>query len=308
MEYEIFTKKDGKKYVVFKNASFASSKNYNGVHFDPLEVFSVDHAPDEFNQSHISDKVIQAKFNTGVESKIEGKLLRFFADIESDDDYVVENVDKVSGFSPELVKVNQPAVRGNERFYGNGDLQWKRTAVLFGEEPGFVGADQFDLERFSVTQGDDIVIIEKFDKEEEEPEHKGDESTQEETKDATNTTDEQVKPEAEEANEDAKAETDTEAKRAEAKGEEFNLKEDLKEQYSYITMEIKQLTERLGDLEIALKALTDEGESFDKVQKALVEPKQAKRIDVEDNVKFSKGAETGSTEKELAEIYKSMKI
>jgi hypothetical protein len=279
MEYEIFTKKDGKKYVVFKNATFASSKNYNGAHFDPLEIFAIDVAPNEFNQSHKQDKTLKAEFTNKVEPKIEGRLLRFTSDIMSDDEYVVENADKVTGFSPELFKVNEPAVRGDERFYANGDLQWKRTAILFGEKAGFVGADQFDLEKFDVTEGDDIVLVETKPVEDEQETATTEDDDTQETKEAVDQADKKVDGEDKPANEEAQGEE---------KSEEF-----------------KALEARVADLEAKLVKETKEQETFDKIKAEAVQSKQATKIDVEDAEEFSKGAKQGKgTEAQLAEIYK----
>ena len=159
MKIEKFSK-DGKPGVRFKNAVFAASKNHNGAHFDPLEVFKVDLAPELFNADHNPAETVEAQFESTITPNIEGKLLKFSADIVSYDPNVVDNADKVSGFSPELSVVNQPAKRGNERFYATGDLTWTGTAVLFGEKPGFVGADEFTLEKFSVSDDSDVVIDE----------------------------------------------------------------------------------------------------------------------------------------------------
>lgn len=169
MKNETFILENGKKGVRFKDAVFAASKNHNGAHFDPLEVFSVDQAPENFNNSHKKEEKLDGKFETRPSVEIDGKLLKFKADIVSFDDYVINNANKVTGFSPELIAVNEPARRANERFYAVGDLVWNATAILFGEKPGFIGADSFQLEKFSSADSD-VILIEEFEEETKEEE------------------------------------------------------------------------------------------------------------------------------------------
>lgn len=161
MKVEKFTK-DGVSGVRISNATFAASKNHNGCHFDPLEVFSVN-PPEQFNVNH-GDQEVKFEWESKPQAVVEDKLLRFTADLVSYDEYAIENAEKFSGLSPELLPVNQPARRGKERFYAAGDLQWSATAALYGQKPGFVGADEFQMEKFSLME--DVVIKENFTEEE----------------------------------------------------------------------------------------------------------------------------------------------
>ncbi len=159
--------KDGKAGVKFKDAQFACSRNYNGCNFDALEVFNIDNPPKAFNKSHNATVTLQAEFSSPVKPEINGKLLTFKADIVSYDAYIVENADKITGFSPELQPLNKPVKNaGGERFYAQGDLGWQGTAVLFGEKAGFVGVDNnFKLEKFSLNE--DVIILEDAEAEKE---------------------------------------------------------------------------------------------------------------------------------------------
>lgn len=165
MKVEKFSK-DGVEGIRLKDAVFAASKNYNGCHFDPMEVFSVDNPPEDFNLNH-GNQTVKFSWESKPTAEIDGKMIKFKADLISTDPYAIENAEKFSGLSPELQPVNQPARRGTERFYAVGDLVWRATAVLEGQKPGFVGADRFELEKFSVNE--DVLIVEKREEPKPEP-------------------------------------------------------------------------------------------------------------------------------------------
>ena len=164
---EEFSQGDKKGYKI-TGAVFASSKNHNGCHFDPLEVFTVDNPPSTLNFAH-KDKTTDYSTDTTITSKpvasIKGKLLEFTWDLETTNENFIELIknENFGGFSPELAPQNYPTTNARgERFYKGGDLVWRETAILGkNQKPGFVGADKFALESFEAFE-DVVILDEKF--------------------------------------------------------------------------------------------------------------------------------------------------
>lgn len=162
MQIEKFSNEDQSGYKII-GATFASSRNTNGAYFDPVEVFSLDNPPEKFNFGH---KDYNTDYSTGTKiisnpvGTIEGKMLRFTWDLETTNENFVALIESENfgGFSPELFPKNKPyKSEVGERFYRSGDLQWLDTAILAKDQkPGFVGANEYELEKFEAFE--DVVI------------------------------------------------------------------------------------------------------------------------------------------------------
>jgi len=100
-------------------------------------------------------------------------MLKFTWDLETTNENFIKLIDSddFGGFSPELNPINKP-LYGNkigvdkqgkeilERFYRSGDLEWAETAILSkSQKPGFVGANEYQLETF------EAILIEKIEEE-----------------------------------------------------------------------------------------------------------------------------------------------
>lgn len=203
-------------------STFASSRNQNGAYFDPVEVFSLDNPPSKFNLGH---KDYETDYSSGTtitrnpEGSIDGKMLRFTWDLETTNENFINLIesDNFGGFSPELSSRNKPIRSENgERFYRQGDLEWFMTAILLKDQkPGFVGANEYVLEKFEAFED---VVIKKDD----------DEKPNDEVKEA---------------------EPKTEDK------EEFSLSEELRSQLLYLTNQVKDNNETIKDLQVAIASL-----------------------------------------------------
>jgi len=160
MQIEKFSSGEKTGYKII-GATFASSKNVNGAYFDPIEVFAGE-SNNSFNFGH---KDYSTDYSSGTEitkkpeAKIDGKLLRFTWDLETTNENFIKLIEaeNFGGFSPELKPKNKPITHGKERFYRSGDLEWVKTAILGKDQkPGFVGANEYALEKFEAFE--DIVI------------------------------------------------------------------------------------------------------------------------------------------------------
>lgn len=174
MKIEKFSQEDKNGYKII-GATFASSKNINGAFFDPVEVFTKN-LPEKFNFAH-EDKTTDYSTGTKIIEKpkgeIVGDMLKFTWDLETTNENFIKLIDSddFGGFSPELNPINKP-LYGNkigvdkqgkeilERFYRSGDLEWAETAILSkSQKPGFVGANEYQLETF------EAILIEKIEEE-----------------------------------------------------------------------------------------------------------------------------------------------
>lgn len=163
MQIEKFSSGEKTGYKII-GATFASSKNHNGAYFDPVEVFA-DEVNEKFNFGH---KDYSTDYSSGTEitkkpeAKLEGKLLRFTWDLETTNENFVKLIDEgnFGGFSPELKPNAKPVTADKLRFYKSGDLKWESTAILAkNQKPGFVGANEYALEKFEAFED---VVIEKI--------------------------------------------------------------------------------------------------------------------------------------------------
>lgn len=280
MIVEKFSNSEGVEGVRFKDACFSASKNHNKVNFDVVEVFSVD-APNEFNKNH-TNLVLSAEFETKPTARIEGNILKFTADIVSYDQDVINNIDKVTGFSPELKALKAPTKREDgEKFYGSGELKWYSTAILFEQKAGFVGADKFTVEKFSMNE--DIILDES-----------------------------EVETESEEKKENINTEIKTDTKVADT--EEFNLYRDLSEQVLWLKEAHINREKKIKELEKAIEVLKSSGmENFsseddkeiDEVVSKLSIKKNKETFKAENVEKVEKFEETVSSN--ISEAEKSLK-
>lgn len=246
MQIEKFSSQDKQGYKIV-GATFASSRNRNSRYFDPIEVFADRQPPEKFNLGH---EDYETDYSTGTvitkepEAKIEGKLLKFTWDIETTNENFVKLIEseKFNGFSPELRPKKQP-LKGKqigvtkkgkpifEHFYRQGELEWFNTAILIkGQTPGFIGADEYEIEKFESIEDSDFVIFKA---------EENDEISEITSETPTAT------PEVTE----------------EPKTENFDLKSDLEMQLMYVKSELEEYKSKMIDLEKALSALQSSNSS-----------------------------------------------
>jgi hypothetical protein len=182
MKIEKFSSNETHGYKII-GATFASSKNNNGAYFDPIEIFAGE-INENFNLGHkdyTTDYSTGTKITKAPTAILDGKLLRFTWDLETTNENFTKLIDagEFKGFSPELQPTAPPIIGKQigvskknkpiyERFYSNNSLKWKGTAILTkNQTPGFVGADEYELEKFENSNlfaetFEDVVML-KFD-------------------------------------------------------------------------------------------------------------------------------------------------
>lgn len=152
MKKVIFSEK-GKKKLLLEDAVYASTKNANKVNFNAVEIFDVNSMPTIGNVNHSEDSTqfFEIQWKTETKKKnIEDGVAYFSCSAVIDDEYVVENHEKVNGLSPEVYGGDYFTKDGQTFYKSSGE--WKRTGVILDPEvPAMKGAEGVKKTIFSTN-------------------------------------------------------------------------------------------------------------------------------------------------------------